>query len=882
MFRNNKIGLIAIAGALLFLAGIFILMSGNGRVTGFAVENSQQEGFSEKTLRSFIEVFTGNRDASDNSGDEVNKKEIPKFDYTKFEGGEDLFDRGQGDSFLNEQDTLQGNGFRLEGDMIVPDENFNEEGLIDNFGVGGLTGQEGPEFGPGVIVVLPEEPVATVTAKPEFKVIYDAKKEEVTNTFTRSGEKPTVQDYKDIYKDERLKTMFRQQKDLVVAEQDLFLEKLEEVKGNTINLREFDKNQLAGNTIYLEDFDYNNPDDLELIRRATEEAGINREDVRIEPNRKSELLLDTSVPWIEAPQVWGLVDDFGLPIDGTGMVISVIDTGIDYTHPDLGGCTLEQITAGECDKVLGGYDLVLDREDFMDFNLHGTHVAATAAGIGDVYRGVAPGAKIYAYNVCAFGCYESFIVQAIDLSIDPNGDGDYSDHVDVITMSIGGYGSVHDVMAQAFDRASSLDIISSIAAGNSGPFSETILCPACAESVVAVAAACQPHQVGINGHCGGNIAGFSSRGPYIEDGVNYQKPDISAPGVSICAARLGSLGRNDLDCGDDQHLAISGTSMATPHVGGALLLIRQAHPELNPEEIKYLIKTTTSDLGSEYDAQGAGLINVIGAVRDESFRDLYVHPRYLYASTEQPVSRFQNVVLEPSLINTREDSSFLVQQPSLIGFDGFPIQEGIFFESNINSDGIYLEPDSSFQLFLNFTFDLDYIGDGSFQYFKLLFNTVNSSGDVNYFFVPVAVSIGSSVSVYPLNQNFFFENEYEEPVVYFNGSLNISNSRTDVSKLFNISIFSNNCGNEGFSYIYPDIVEVSEGGTTIVPINFSFYNPSLFSNGYSCGLSLRIKEFVSATVERQKEDFVSFSFYNYPMVIINASEFPATSHIRSK
>ena len=881
MLRNNKIGLIVIAGALLILASLFLIIGQYGKITSFAVEDSEQEGFSEKTLRSFIEIFTGDEE----------KKEVPKFDSNlKNYPRENLDAQGMENSFLDGGENLEGQRFRLEGDMIAPEGSFNEQGFTPDFPSDnldnlfeGTSGQEGPEFGEGVIVVLPEEPVATVTAKPEFKVIYDAKKEEVTNTFTRSGEKPTVQDYKDIYKDERLKTMFRQQKDLVVAEQDLFLEKLEEVKGNTINLREFDKNQLAGNTIYLEDFDYNNPDDLELIRRATEEAGINREDVRIEPNRKSELLLDTSVPWIEAPQVWGLVDDFGLPIDGTGMVISVIDTGIDYTHPDLGGCTLEQITAGECDKVLGGYDLVLDREDFMDFNLHGTHVAATAAGIGAVYMGVAPGAKIYAYNVCfATGCYDSFIVQAIDLSIDPNGDGDYSDHVDVITMSIGGYGSVHDVMAQAFDRASSLDIISSIAAGNSGPFSETILCPACAESVIAVAAACQPHQVGINGHCGGNIAGFSSRGPYIEDGVNYQKPDISAPGVSICAARLGSLGRNDLDCGDDQHLAISGTSMATPHVGGALLLIRQAHPELNPEEIKYLIKTTTSDLGSEYDAQGAGLINVIGAVRDESFRDLYVHPRYLYASTEQPVSRFQNVVLEPSLINTREDSSFLVQQPSLIGFDGFPIKEGIFFESNINSDGIYLEPDSSFQLFLNFTFDLDYIGDGSFQYFKLLFNTVNSSGDVNYFFVPVAVSIRSSVSVYPLNQNFFFENEYEEPVVYFNGSLNISNSRTDVSKLFNISIFSNNCGNEGFSYIYPDIVEVSEGGTTIVPINFSFYNPSLFSNGYSCGLSLRIKEFVSATVERQKEDFVSFSFYNYPMVIINASEFPATSHIRSK
>src|SRR3989338_1423019 len=102
-----------------------------------------------------------------------------------------------------------------------------------------------------------------------------------------------------------------------------------------------------------------------------------------------------SVPLINADDVW-LLDEDGNDcsvsgkecLTGKGVSIAIIDTGVDYTHPDLGGCF------GEGCKVIGGYDFSDNDNDTMDYHGHGTHVAATAAGNG-VLKGVAPDAGIY-------------------------------------------------------------------------------------------------------------------------------------------------------------------------------------------------------------------------------------------------------------------------------------------------------------------------------------------------------------------------------------------------------------------------------------------------------------------------------------------------------
>jgi len=98
------------------------------------------------------------------------------------------------------------------------------------------------------------------------------------------------------------------------------------------------------------------------------------------PNYEVKALLTDSVPLINADDVWGL------GYNGTGITIAILDTGIDYTHPDLGGCF-----GPEC-KVIGGYDFVNLDSDPMDDHGHGTHVSGIATGTGGegVYKGVAP------------------------------------------------------------------------------------------------------------------------------------------------------------------------------------------------------------------------------------------------------------------------------------------------------------------------------------------------------------------------------------------------------------------------------------------------------------------------------------------------------------
>ncbi|HEX6288185.1 MAG TPA: S8 family serine peptidase [Herpetosiphonaceae bacterium] len=220
----------------------------------------------------------------------------------------------------------------------------------------------------------------------------------------------------------------------------------------------------------------------------------------------------SSVPLIGAPELW---NSSGLDKTGEGITVAVIDTGIDYLHTNFGGSGLEADYARNDEtiitdnvgfpsaKVAGGYDFVGDTYDAsdpandtpapdpdpMDCNGHGSHVAGTAAGYGvnadgttytgaygpstpfgslRIGPGVAPKATLYALKV--FGCDGSTDVteQAIEWAVDPNGDGDFSDHLDVINMSLGSdYGSGEDSSAVASDNAVAAGVIVVTSSGNS-------------------------------------------------------------------------------------------------------------------------------------------------------------------------------------------------------------------------------------------------------------------------------------------------------------------------------------------------------------------------------------------------------------------------------
>ncbi len=337
--------------------------------------------------------------------------------------------------------------------------------------------------------------------------------------------------------------------------------------------------------------------------------------VAVYEDRPVRASLDSSVPATKAPLAWALPAPDGQALTGRGVRIAVIDTGIDYTHPDLGGCArTSNIAGGSCAKVVGGYDFVNNDGDPFDDHGHGTHCAATAAGNGAL-RGVAPDAKLYAYKVLAAQGWGSMsdVIAAIERSVDPNGDGSFDDRLDVISLSLGSdSGSPDEVDSLALDRAVSLGVVAVVAAGNSGPAQETIGSPGTSRRAITVGASSNT----------GELADFSSRGPVrfsvLGEEHTLQKPDIVAPGVGICAARSSQTSRQGNLCLDNAHEVMSGTSMATPHVAGAAALVRQAHPTWTPDEVKSALKRGASRLpataAERLRAVGVGMIDAASAV----------------------------------------------------------------------------------------------------------------------------------------------------------------------------------------------------------------------------------------------------------------------------
>jgi minor extracellular serine protease Vpr len=199
---------------------------------------------------------------------------------------------------------------------------------------------------------------------------------------------------------------------------------------------------------------------------------------RIFPDEKVYALLDTSVPQINATAVWQLQDANGNPVTGKGVLVAILDTGVDYTHPALGGCK------GSACKVIGGYDIVNDDWDPMDNDGHGTMVAGIIAANGAL-KGVAPDAKLLVYKVLdpsesgpASGD-TSVVIAGIDAAI--------KDGADIICMSLGGELGVRDTaLAFAVNRAVDAGVIVVAAAGNDGPYIGTIYSPASYENVIAV------------------------------------------------------------------------------------------------------------------------------------------------------------------------------------------------------------------------------------------------------------------------------------------------------------------------------------------------------------------------------------------------------------
>lgn len=285
------------------------------------------------------------------------------------------------------------------------------------------------------------------------------------------------------------------------------------------------------------------------------------------------------------------------PVDGAGVKICIIDTGVDPGH--------EQLDNG---KVVDWTDYVNGLLAPYDDHGHGTHVASIAAGDGvggsaaQKYQGVAPKATLAvakALNSSGYG-NDSVIVDAVGWCV---GSG-----ARVISMSLGSDTASDglDALSQAVNAAFQAGVVPLAAAGNAGDFPSTIGSPGAAADAITVAACAEySAPVGAANHSEGiSLAYFSSRGPIVDSLGNfkYLKPDICAPGLTITAANANT---------GAGYATYSGTSMATPFAAGTVALALQAKPALTPGQAKSLVEETAQDrgaVGKDHD-WGAGLLD---------------------------------------------------------------------------------------------------------------------------------------------------------------------------------------------------------------------------------------------------------------------------------
>ncbi|UCE66844.1 MAG: S8 family peptidase [Candidatus Zixiibacteriota bacterium] len=322
------------------------------------------------------------------------------------------------------------------------------------------------------------------------------------------------------------------------------------------------------------------------------------EPVAVEEATTSTAGIESGIRIVKTPEVW----EIGL--DGTGSLVCNFDTGVFGNHPALmskyrgnnGG------SASEC-----WFDPYTSTTYPIDNNGHGTHTMGTMVGSsgGDTI-GVAPGAQWIAAGVVdrGGGIVRTIadILLAFEWAADPDGDPSTTDDVpDVVNNSWGiplGYYSACDrTFWDAVDNLEAAGIVCLFAAGNEGPYQGTIRTPA---DRIATDYNC--FSVGaINpGDPLLSVASFSSRGPSGCDGVTV-KPEVTAPGVSIrSASRTGG------------YVSMSGTSMATPHVSGAVAILRQFNPSASPAQIKEALMFSARDLGTqgEDNNYGWGVIDI--------------------------------------------------------------------------------------------------------------------------------------------------------------------------------------------------------------------------------------------------------------------------------
>ncbi|MFC2107048.1 S8 family serine peptidase [Bacteroidota bacterium] len=336
---------------------------------------------------------------------------------------------------------------------------------------------------------------------------------------------------------------------------------------------------------------------------------------------------------VNAPDVWNL------GYTGQGVVVAVLDVGVNYNHSDLEDHMWESV-----DYPNHGYDFAYNDNDPMDNHGHGTHCAGTVAGDGTAgsQTGMAPDAAIMAVKILNDngGGQESHSWAGFEFAVD-NG-------ADVISFSVGwphSYNPARSSWRNTLDNTLAAGVVAAIAAGNEGGNinnPDDVRTPGdCPPPWL------NPDQTLLGGIsacvCVGatdnndNIAYFSSRGPSSWEVISpfndypfnpemgLLRPDVSAPGVNIKSCNAFNV---------NGYTFMDGTSMATPGVAGVMALLISKVPGLTPQAIDIALETTSVDLGAvgKDNVFGAGRIDALQAFND--LVEMY-SPTNLLVNTDQ-------------------------------------------------------------------------------------------------------------------------------------------------------------------------------------------------------------------------------------------------------
>ncbi|MEO0184975.1 MAG: S8 family serine peptidase [candidate division WOR-3 bacterium] len=337
---------------------------------------------------------------------------------------------------------------------------------------------------------------------------------------------------------------------------------------------------------------------------------------------------DREIAWgvskINAPAVWAL------GYTGQGIVVGIIDTGVNYNHVDLA----DHIWT-DPNYPNHGWNFELNNNDPMDVQGHGTHCAGSVSSDGTAGSqcGVAPDAQMLCCRVrtVADTTAENQVWQAMQFVVSPPLSPTHGG--DLITMSLGWVYAWYPRVAvwrTACNNVGAAGIVMIVAAGNERGYTPpyALRCPGSVPS---------PWRHPQNGATGAQsnvisigatdindaIASFSSPGPVTWDTVTgyndyayppgLTKPDVSAPGVNIKSCAYN----NNNGYADGW----SGTSMATPHTAGTVALMLQKNPYLTRAEIDSILQMTAVDLGTagKDNDFGAGRIDALAAVNATPF-----------------------------------------------------------------------------------------------------------------------------------------------------------------------------------------------------------------------------------------------------------------------